>query len=206
MNQTIVQFYPDATKSLIALTNALLISAAARTKKPFYLALSGGETARSLFEIWKNQPVGINPNHIYRIQGEDIPYREAERYSRLVAEMLPDSNGVPQFDCTLLGIGEDEHIASIFNNDTDLLKSDDLYAVSRHPATGQRRITQTGEVILASREILIALVGERKKELLHRLVARKDQTITPATYILSHTSRATIFTEIELNSKELSFQ
>ena len=219
MNQTIVQFYPDATKSLIALTNALLISAAARTKKPFYLALSGGETARSLFEIWKNQyndpkrwknvhffwvdercvsseneesnyhwaeklffkPVGINPNHIYRIQGEDIPYREAERYSRLVAEMLPDSNGVPQFDCT-------------------------LYAVSRHPATGQRRITQTGEVILASREILIALVGERKKELLHRLVARKDQTITPATYILSHTSRATIFTEIELNSKELSFQ
>ena len=200
MNQTIVQFYPDATKSLIALTNALLISAAARTKKPFYLALSGGETARSLFEIWKN------PNHIYCIQGEDIPYREAERYSRLVAEMLPDSNGVPQFDCTLLGIGEDEHIASIFNNDTDLLKSDDLYAVSRHPATGQRRITQTGEVILASREILIALVGERKKELLHRLVARKDQTITPATYILSHTSRATIFTEIELNSKELSFQ
>lgn len=109
------------------------------------------------------KPVGINPNHIYRIQGEDIPYREAERYSRLVAEMLPDSNGVPQFDCTLLGIGEDEHIASIFNNDTDLLKSDDLYAVSRHPATGQRRITQTGEVILASREILIALVGERKK-------------------------------------------
>ena len=113
MNQTIVQFYPDATKSLIALTNALLISAAARTKKPFYLALSGGETARSLFEIWKNQyndpkrwknvhffwvdercvsseneesnyhwaeklffkPVGINPNHIYRIQGEDIPYK-----------------------------------------------------------------------------------------------------------------------------------
>ena len=55
MNQTIVQFYPDATKSLIALTNALLISAAARTKKPFYLALSGGETARSLFEIWKKQ-------------------------------------------------------------------------------------------------------------------------------------------------------
>ena len=55
MNQTIVQFYPDATKSLIALTNALLISAAARTKKPFYLALSGGETARSLFEIWTIQ-------------------------------------------------------------------------------------------------------------------------------------------------------
>lgn len=41
MNQTIVQFYPDATKSLIALTNALLISAAARTKKPFYLGPIG---------------------------------------------------------------------------------------------------------------------------------------------------------------------
>ena len=41
MNQTIVQFYPDATKSLIALTNALLISAAARTKKPFLLGPIG---------------------------------------------------------------------------------------------------------------------------------------------------------------------
>ena len=49
MNQTIVQFYPDATKSLIALTNALLISAAARTKKPFYLALSGGEDSSLTF-------------------------------------------------------------------------------------------------------------------------------------------------------------
>ena len=152
MNQTIVQFYPDATKSLIALTNALLISAAARTKKPFYLALSGGETARSLFEIWKNQ------------------YNDPKRWKNVHFFWV------------------DERCVSSENEESNY-----------HWA-------ETGEVILASREILIALVGERKKELLHRLVARKDQTITPATYILSHTSRATIFTEIELNSKELSFQ
>lgn len=244
MNQTTVQFYPDAQKSLIALTDTLLVSVAARTKKPFYLALSGGETARLLFELWhtryndpkrwKNvrffwvdercvppdhpesnfglaekiffKPVGINPEQIYRIRGEAAPEEEAERYSRLIAEMLPDREGVPRFDCTLLGIGEDEHVASIFDNDTTLLQSDDLYAPSQHPVTGQYRITQTGEVILASREILIALVGECKKELLYRLVTRKEQTITPATYILSHTSRATIFTEIELNSPNLSLQ
>ena len=40
MNQTIVQFYPDATKSLIAPANALLISAAARTET-FLLGLIG---------------------------------------------------------------------------------------------------------------------------------------------------------------------
>ncbi len=243
MNTTNVQFYPDATCSLIALTEALLISSAARTKKPFYLALSGGETAKALFEIWsqhyndsarwKNvhffwvdercvpinsedcnyryadelffKPVGINPNRTYRIQGEEEPRTEAERYARLVAEILPDREGIPAFDCTILGIGEDEHIASIFFDRLDLLKSDDLYAVAAHPITGQQRITQTGELILASREILIALTGERKKELLHRLVNNNNnQTITPANYILSHTSRATIFTEIELNSKELS--
>ncbi len=242
MNPTTVQFYPDASRSLIALTDALLISAAARTKKPFYLALSGGETAQALFEIWRTlyndaarwknvhffwvdercvpvdseecnyrwaeelffKPVGINPNRIYRIRGEEEPEAEAERYARLVAEMLPDQNGVLAFDCTLLGIGEDEHVASIFADRIDLLKSDDLYTVVRHPDTGQLRITQTGELILASREILVALVGEHKKELLHRLVNCKNQTITPATYLLSHTPRATIFTEIELNSKELS--
>ncbi len=241
MNPTNVQFYPDASCSLIALTDALLISAAARTKKPFYLALSGGETARSLFEIWREQyndptrwknvhffwvdercvpvdseesnyryaeelffkPVGIAPDHIYRLRGEEEPDAEAERYARLVAELLPDQNGIPAFDCTILGIGEDEHVASIFANRLDLLKADDLYAVTAHPVTGQQRITQTGELILASREILIALVGENKKELLYRLVNCKNQTITPATYILSHTPRATIFTEIGLNCREL---
>ncbi len=157
---------------------------------------------------WANHlffiPVGIPPEHIHRIRGEEPPAREAERYARLIAGLLPDHEGVPRFDCTLLGIGEDEHVASIFGNDTDLLRSDDLYAVSQQPVTGQYRVTQTGEVILASREILIALVGERKKELLHRLVTRQEPTVTPATYILSHTSRATIFTEIELHSRELS--
>ncbi len=242
MNPTAVQFYPDASRSLIALTEALLISAAARTKNPFYLALSGGQTGQALFEIWselyndaarwKNvhffwidercvpidsqecnyrlaeelffKPVGINPNHIYRIRGEEEPNAEAERYARLVAEMLPDQNGIPAFDCTLLGIEEDEHIASIFTDRLDLLKSEDLYTVARHPFTGQLSITQTGELILASREILIVLMGEEKKELLYRLVNCKNQTITPATYILSHTPRATIFAEIALNSKELS--
>ena len=150
-------------------------------------------------------PTGIPPEHIHRIRGEEPPAREAERYARLIAGLLPDHEGVPRFDCTLLGIGEDEHVASIFGNDTDLLQSDDLYAVSQQPVTGQYRVTQTGEVILASREILIALVGKRKKELLHRLTARPDGVVTPATYILAHTSRATIFSEIGLFNRELSF-
>lgn len=241
MNPTIVQFYPDAAKSLIALSEALLVSVAARTRKPFFLALSGGETARQLFTLWRGRyndpsrwknvhffwvdercvppdseesnfywadrlffkPVGIPPERIYRIRGEDPPAREAERYARLIAGHLPDHEGVPRFDCTLLGIGEDEHVASIFGNNLGLLQADDLYAVSQQPVTGQYRVTQTGEVILASREILIALVGERKKELLHRLTARQKVPVTPATYILSHTSRATIFTEIGLHSREL---
>ncbi len=241
MNQNLVQFYPNATRSLIALTDALLISAEARTKKPFYLALSGGSTARALFEVWNSRyhdakhwknvhffwvdercvppedpesnyywaeklffkPVGINPNHIYRIRGEEEDSaQEAERYARLIAEMLPPSETAPRFDCTILGIGEDEHIASIFANDSGLLQSDNLYAATQHPETGQQRITQTGELILASREILIALVGEKKRELLHRLAAHQEQPTTPATYILAHTSRATIFTEIEWNSRD----
>ncbi|WP_273198198.1 6-phosphogluconolactonase [Barnesiella viscericola] len=241
MNPTLVQFYPDASKALIALTEALLVSVAARTRKPFYLALSGGETARQLFDVWRTRysdparwknvlffwvdercvppdseesnyywahrlffkPVGIPSDHIFRIYGEAPPEQEAERYALLIADRLPDREGLPRFDCTLLGIGEDEHVASIF--DRGLLQSDDLYAVSQHPVTGQYRVTQTGEVILASREILIALVGNRKKELLHRLTARPDGVVTPATYILAHTSRATIFSEIGLFNRELSF-
>ena len=68
MNSTPVQFYPDAAKSLIALTEALLVSVAARTRKPFYLALSGGETAQQLFALWRsryNDPVRWKNVHFF---------------------------------------------------------------------------------------------------------------------------------------------
>ncbi len=138
-------------------------------------------------------PLDIPQNHIHRIWGEQEPKVEAERYSEMVKWELPGYSNMPRFDCTILGIGADGHVASIFNDSTNLLTDQRIYAVSRHPKTGQQRITMTGTVILKSSLILIPVVGADKQEIMEHLVQK--QGTYPASYILSHATTATLFTD-----------
>ena len=98
-------------------------------------------------------PLDIPQDHIHRIWGEQEPKVEAERYSEMVKWELPGYSNMPRFDCTILGIGADGHVASIFNDSMDLLTDPRVYTVSRHPKTGQQRITMTGTAILKSSAI-----------------------------------------------------
>ena len=100
-------------------------------------------------------PLEIPANHIHRIWGEQEPKVEAERYSEMVKWELPGYSTAPRFDCVILGVGTDGHVASIFPNDMNLLTDRRVYAVSQHPITGQQRITMTGTVILKSSAILV---------------------------------------------------
>ena len=135
----------------------------------------------------------IPQNHIHRIWGEQEPKIEAERYSEMVKWELPGYSNMPRFDCTILGIGTDGHVASIFNDSMNLLTDQRIYAVSHHPKTGQQRITMTGTVILKSSTILIPVVGADKQEIMEHLVHK--QGVYPASYIFSHASTATLFTD-----------
>ena len=138
-------------------------------------------------------PLDIPQNHIHRIWGEQEPKVEAERYSEMVKWELPGYSNMPRFDCTILGIGADGHVASIFNDSMNLLTDQRIYAVSHHPKTGQQRITMTGTVILKSSAILIPVIGPDKQEIMEHLVQK--QGVYPASYIFSHASTATLFTD-----------
>ena len=136
---------------------------------------------------------GYPQNHIHRIWGEQEPKVEAERYSEMVKWELPGYSNMPRFDCTILGIGADGHVASIFSDSMNLLTDQRIYAVSHHPKTGQQRITMTGTVILKSSAILIPVIGPDKQEIMEHLVQK--QGAYPASYIFSHALTATLFTD-----------
>ena len=138
-------------------------------------------------------PLDIPQDHIHRIWGEQEPKVEAERYSEMVKWELPGYSNMPRFDCTILGIGADGHVASIFNDSMDLLTDPRVYAVSQHPKTGQQRITMTGTAILKSSAILIPVIGADKQEIMEHLIHK--QGVYPASYILSRSSTATLFTD-----------
>lgn len=144
-------------------------------------------------------PLQIPPAHIFRIQGEDDPEREAVRYSALVRKNLQEYDDVPLFDCIILGVGDDFHTASIFPSSMNLLTDERLFAESLHPVTGQRRVTMTGTLILNGMVLFVPIVGQSKtnvvKQLLHDPVLADT---TPGGYILSRATEAVVFTDCEL--------
>jgi 6-phosphogluconolactonase len=114
--------------------------------------------------------LNISLSQLHPIVGENHPYLEADRYSTLIHKHFNLFNDIPQFDLTLLGVGTDGHIASIFPNQIDLFFSNRLYEVTTHPGTGQQRISATGKIINNSANIFFIVIGERKAEIIKQIL------------------------------------
>ncbi len=230
----IFENYVDELNALQAVTERLKsIYDEKEEALPFYLALSGGETAKKLFAFWAEEykekmdwnrfrffwvdercvlptdddsnfghadrlfftPMNIKEEHVFRIHGEEFPEKEALRYSQIITSNLPVYNGLPHFDCIILGVGADAHTASIFPNTMSLLTDARLCAVSRHPQSGQLRITMTGPMILNHVPLLIPVLGSGKDDMIATLkIGYSETNRTPAAYVLSHAQTAFVFT------------
>jgi 6-phosphogluconolactonase len=108
--------------------------------------------------------ITIPETNIHRIMGEQVPYQEAENYSRQIRETVTMKDGWPRFDLIFLGIGDDGHTASIFPNRMELLQSDRICEVTTHPVTFQQRITLTGRAINSADKICFLVTGADKAE------------------------------------------
>ncbi len=99
----------------------------------------------------------------------------AIEYERIISENVPPEMDIPSFDLVLLGMGTDGHTASIFQDSIRLLNSDRLVEVSKHPVSGQQRITFTGKLINNSQEIIFIITGNEKKESLEMILKKKPK-------------------------------
>jgi len=136
-------------------------------------------TRESLFDNIK-----IDKHNIHRVLGESIPDVEAKRYSARITELLPSENGLPVFDLIILGMGDDGHTVSIFPHQMRLLEDTKVCSVSRHPNSGQNRITLTGKVVNNAKEVAFLVTGESKKDKVAQIIKRTgDYKEYPASYI-----------------------
>ena len=69
-----------------------------------------------------------------------------------------------------IGVGEDGHTASIFPDRLDLFETKDIVAVTRHPVTGQGRVTLTGSTINNCYEVTVLCTGEKKRRILDKVL------------------------------------
>ena len=128
--------------------------------------------------------VAIPEDQIHRVRGEDDPKSEAERYGNDLLSSMNVKAGVPVFDLIILGMGDDGHTASIFPHEIALLTSDDTCAVATHPTSGQNRITLTGQVINAAREVIFLVTGSGKKQRISEIFNKEgDWEKYPVSYV-----------------------
>lgn len=128
--------------------------------------------------------INVPDQNIHRIRGEANPPAEASRYSREISLFTRSENGFPVFDILLLGLGEDGHIASVFPGNEKLFNSRNKCKVTKHPVSGQKRITLTGKVINNSDRIIFMVTGKNKAEIVKDILSAGSKPVKyPASYI-----------------------
>jgi 6-phosphogluconolactonase len=127
-----------------------------------------GMAKRKLFD-----KLEIPATNIHRIRGEADPDSEAVRYESEIKTFTSSRNGLPKFDIVVLGMGEDGHTASVFPQNIELMKSDNICSVSVHPVSGQKRVTITGKVINNADMVVFLVTGKKKAEIVENIITKK---------------------------------
>jgi len=117
----------------------------------------------------------IPEKNIFRIEGENNPELEAQRYSNVILKNVPKVNSIPSFDLIMLGLGEDGHTASIFPDNLELINKENICEVTEHPTSRQKRITLTGKVINNSRKVIYLITGNSKNKIVDTIISRKSE-------------------------------
>ena len=112
----------------------------------------------------------------------DDPEAAAARYAaELAASARPEDHGdAPTFDVTLLGVGPDGHIASLFPGMPALYDDRTAVAVRGAPKPPPTRISLTLPVIQGSREVWAVVAGEDKAGAVTMALSGAGTTQVPA--------------------------
>lgn len=129
--------------------------------------------------------VPLDPNRIFRIEGELDPEPAAARYESAIRNhlRLEGAQG-PCFDVLQLGMGDDGHTASLFPH-TDAINEMIRIAVANHvPQKDTWRVTLTWPVINQARDVFFLIAGADKAQPLREvLLGEYDPDTLPSQLI-----------------------
>ncbi len=117
--------------------------------------------------------VPIPPERIHRMHAERSDREAAAReYSSLLADTLPRGpGGAPRLHCTLLGMGENGHVASLFPGTPALEVRHRWVARGLADYAPFERLTVTFPTINASERVVLLVTGDKKGAALRGVLA-----------------------------------
>jgi len=118
---------------------------------------------------------------VHRIRGEDPPIEAARAYSEELIVAVDRG-----FDLTILGMGDDNHIAALFPNSLPLINPDALCLPVDRP-DGLKGLTMTAPALVAARSILLIVTGADKAHAVERAVNGDDDPLScPVRLLAGH--------------------
>lgn len=114
--------------------------------------------------------LAMNSDQFVVPNGSSIGLAEAVAYQEkllsLDSDILPKgTDGVPQFDVLLLGVGADGHIGSLYPGRSEIMRTDS-YVLHVEQDGKPASITLSLPVINHAKEVIVVAVGENKAEAL----------------------------------------
>ncbi|MBH0179072.1 MAG: 6-phosphogluconolactonase [Nitrospira sp.] len=139
------------------------------------------------------QPLGIAPDHIYRINGEHPdPAIAAQRYEEALRRLTNTAaSETPRIDLILLGLGEDGHTASLFPGTAALQEQRRAVTVGHAPTGIGSRLTLTLGVLNRATVVLFLVAGSSKAGIVRAILepgSAADRAL-PAALVASETGR-----------------
>jgi 6-phosphogluconolactonase len=107
--------------------------------------------------------LNLDPEQIHRMRGEDEPAQGAREYEAELRKFFALAEGdFPRFDLTLLGLGDNVHIASLFPGHPAIHERQHLAVAVEVDAPQRWRITLTPPVLNSAARIMFIVAGQNK--------------------------------------------
>ena len=129
------------------------------------------------------EALGIPESQIHPMKPGFSPAHAAQEYDQLIENLYTGlAQDQPLFDLTLLGLGTDGHVASLFPGMNHYLDRNFCKA-SFHPQTGQERISLTVAALNRSHHVIFMASGSSKAEIVKQVYHAQPEPRIPATLI-----------------------
>ncbi|HEU6449116.1 MAG TPA: 6-phosphogluconolactonase [Verrucomicrobiae bacterium] len=144
------------------------------------------------------QPLNVSASQIHRLMGEASPEMAIKLAESDIHIVARNNNGVPVLDLVLLGMGEDGHVASLFQNAIERIANcnDFFLFVPDSPKPPPHRISVNVNVIAAAAQVWVMASGDGKEFALRRSLDRNGNT--PLARVIQLRAETKIFTDVGL--------
>lgn len=146
------------------------------------------------------EPLKITDAQIHRLRGELPPEEAVAKANSEIASVMKSENGQAVLDLIHLGMGEDGHVASLFQNawseaQKDAKCNEPFIFVPNSPKPPPRRISLSYKAIIAARQVWVLASGTGKEDALKKSLSVEGQV--PLGQVIKNRKKTKFFTDIQ---------